>query len=94
MWAIPMSLQSEFGIGPEAIVRFIQLTTLPDSFHDALQFEHGKRISLQALKEGQRVRVLSLGFEDPERVYGWSGHEGQAPRLSVLGSKQPSLPTL
>jgi hypothetical protein len=31
-----------------------------------VRFDNGRQILLQILREGQRVRVLSLGSEEPE----------------------------
>jgi len=69
---IPMNLQREFGVGPDETVGFTQTTAIPQTFHDAVRFTNGRIALLQFLKEGQRVRVLSLGLQEmefaPERV--------------------------
>ena len=64
MMDIPVNLQQELGVGPEEAVIFTQTTAMPNTYHDAVQFENGRQVLLQVLKEGQRVRVLSLGSED------------------------------
>jgi hypothetical protein len=64
MMDIPVSLQHELGVGPEEAVTFTQTTAMPNAYHDAVRFENGRQVLLQVLKEGQRVRVLSLASED------------------------------
>jgi hypothetical protein len=64
MMDIPVSLQHELGIGPEEMVTFTQTTAMPNTYHDAVRFGNGRQVLLQVLKEGQRVRVLSLASED------------------------------
>ena len=65
---IPMNLQREFGVGPDETVAFTQTSAIPQTFHDAVRFKNGRLALLQFLKEGQRVRVLSLGAQEPEYV--------------------------
>lgn len=62
----PVNLQREFNVGPDETVGFTQTTAIPQTFHDAVRFTNGRVALLQFLKEGQRVRVLSLGSEAPE----------------------------
>ena len=57
---IAMNLQVELDIGPEEIVTFTQTGILANAYHDAIRFSNGRQILLQALKEGQRVLVMSL----------------------------------
>jgi hypothetical protein len=64
MMDIPESLQRELGIGPEEAVTFTQTTAMANTYHDAVRFGNGRQVLLQVLKEGQRVRVLSLAPED------------------------------
>ena len=63
---IPLNLQREFSIGAEETVTFTQTTAVPQTFHDAIRFPNGRIALLQFLKEGQRVRVLALGAQEPE----------------------------
>ena len=65
---IPANLQREFGVGPDETVDFTQTSAMPQTFHDAVRFKNGRVALLQFLKEGQRVRVLSLGSQEPEYV--------------------------
>ena len=65
---IPASLQREFGVGPDETAAFTQTSAMAQTFHDAVRFKNGRLALLQFLKEGQRVRVLSLGAEQPEYV--------------------------
>jgi len=57
---IPIRLQREAGVGPEAEVRFTQITAAANSYRDAMKFENGREIRLQEMREGQRVKVLDL----------------------------------
>jgi hypothetical protein len=68
LMGIPMNLQREFGVGPDETVAFTQTSAIPQTFHDAVRFKNGRLALLQFLKEGQRVRVLSLGAHEPEYV--------------------------
>jgi len=65
---IPANLQREYGVGPAETVAFTQTSAIPQTFHDAVRFVNGRLALLQFLKEGQRVRVLSLGAQEPEYV--------------------------
>jgi hypothetical protein len=65
---IPANLQSEFGVGPDETVGFTQTSALAQTFHDAVRFTNGRVALLQFLKEGQRLRVLSLGAQETEYV--------------------------
>jgi hypothetical protein len=44
-------------------VTFTQTTAIANTYHDAVRFDNGRQVLLQLLKEGQRVRILSLGAE-------------------------------
>ncbi len=66
MIGIPMSLQRELSVGPDETVLFTQTSATPQTYHDAVLFANGRQILLQFLTEGQRVRVVSLGGEEPE----------------------------
>jgi hypothetical protein len=57
---IALNLQVELDIGPKEIVTFTQTGILTNAYHDAIRFSNGRQILLQALKEGQRVHVMSL----------------------------------
>jgi len=72
MTGIPLKLQRELEVGPDETVTFTQTSALPSVFHDAVCFHNGRQILLQALREGQRVQVLSLGSTDFERPEVWS----------------------
>jgi hypothetical protein len=66
MIGIPMSLQRELSVGRDETVTFTQTSATAPGYHDAVRFANGRQILLQFLKEGQRVRVLALGGQDPE----------------------------
>jgi hypothetical protein len=68
LMGIPANLQREFGVGPHETVAFTQTSAIPQTFHDAVRFKNGRLALLQFLKEGQRVRVLSLGAQEPEYI--------------------------
>ena len=63
---IPANIQRELNVGAEETVAFTQTSAMPQTFHDAIRFKNGRLVLLQFLKEGQRVRVLSLGEREPE----------------------------
>jgi len=48
---IPMSLQREFGVGPDETVAFTQTSAMPQTFHDAVRFKNGRLALLQFLKD-------------------------------------------
>jgi hypothetical protein len=64
---IPSSLQRELDIGPEELVVFNQTSLMPNTYHDGVRFANGRQILLQALKEGQRVLVISLASDKSSR---------------------------
>jgi hypothetical protein len=57
---IPRGLRRELGVGEIEEVKFVQVDVEANVYHDAVRFENGQQILLQALDEGQRVKVLSL----------------------------------
>jgi hypothetical protein len=61
---IPEQMQRERGVGPAEEVVFTQITAASHRYRDAVRFSNGQEVLLQWLREGQRVRVLSLGPED------------------------------
>jgi hypothetical protein len=61
---IPESLQKQLQVGPEEQVRFVQTSMEVNTHRDAVKFQNGQEIRLQALAEGLRVRVLSLDPTD------------------------------
>jgi len=73
MTAIPAGLQRELGVGEDETVTFTQTTALANTYHDAVRFENGRQVLLQMLKEGQRVRVLSLNHAETEDLdFAWA----------------------
>ncbi|HUJ23184.1 MAG TPA: hypothetical protein VLX58_16745 [Bryobacteraceae bacterium] len=63
---VPPALQRELGVGAEETVTFTQTTAMPNTYHDAIRFENGRQVLLQILREGVRVRVLSLASSETE----------------------------
>jgi hypothetical protein len=57
---IPKGLQRELGVGEIEQVKFIEISAEVNTYRDAIRFENGRQLLLQALREGQRVTVLSL----------------------------------
>ena len=47
-------------IGPAEEVTFTQLTAAVYTYRDAIRFKNGQELSLQEVREGQRVKVLDL----------------------------------
>lgn len=60
---IPLDLQGKWSTGEEEGVYFIQTSAEVNTYRDALLFRSGRRVLLQDLKEGMRVKVVSLGQE-------------------------------
>src|SRR5690349_2770166 len=44
---IPVRMQREMGVGPEAEVQFTQITAAANSYRDAVRFENGREVRLQ-----------------------------------------------
>jgi hypothetical protein len=61
---LPARLQHEFGVGPVEQVTFTQLTAAVNSYRDAISFSNGRRLRLQELREGMRVKVLDLSLAE------------------------------
>jgi hypothetical protein len=59
---IPSPIQRRFGVGPREEVTFVQLTTEPFRYRDAIRFDNGQEILLQLLSDGLRMDVLSLAL--------------------------------
>ncbi|MDX2154561.1 MAG: hypothetical protein SFV54_27715 [Bryobacteraceae bacterium] len=57
---IPQELQRELGVSETETVRFTQISANAHSYRDAVRFANGRQILLQALREGQAARVMSL----------------------------------
>jgi len=62
---IPVRLQQELGVRPEEDVVFTQTSASVNTYRDAVRFPNGRELNLQELREGQRVRVLSLALAEP-----------------------------
>jgi hypothetical protein len=61
---IPTQIQRDLAVGAVEEVAFTQLTAASHSYRDAMRFRNGKELLLQRLREGQRVKVLTLGLGD------------------------------
>jgi hypothetical protein len=57
---IPKSLQRELSVGEMEEVKFVETTAETNTYRDAVRFANCRQILLQALHEGQVVKVLSL----------------------------------
>lgn len=58
---MPQDLQRELGVAECEEVTFTQISANAHSYRDAIRLKNGRQLLLQALREGQRVRVLTLG---------------------------------
>ena len=65
---IPKSLQRELGVGEVEEVQFVEITAEVNTYRDAVRFSNRRQALLQQLREGQRVKVLSIGAEEFEPV--------------------------
>ena len=65
---ISKGLQRELGIGEVEEVKFIEISAEVNTYRDAVRFKNGRQLLLQALREGQRVTVLSLTPEEVEET--------------------------
>jgi hypothetical protein len=63
---IPKSLQRELGIGEVEEVKFVEISAEVNTYRDAVHFNNSRQLLLQALREGQRVTVLSLTPKEGE----------------------------
>jgi hypothetical protein len=63
---VPKNLQRELGVGDVEEVQFVEITAEVNTYRDAVRFANGRQALLQQLREGQRVRVLSIGVEEVE----------------------------
>ncbi len=67
---IPLDLQRKWNTGKEETVYFVQTSAEVNTYRDALLFRDGRRVLLQDLREGMRIKVISLdskfaGEEEP-----------------------------
>lgn len=60
---IPSDLQRKWGIGQEETVLFTQTSADFKTHRDAICFRNGRQVSLQLLRAGLRIKVVSLGGE-------------------------------
>ena len=71
---IPKGLQRELGIGEVEEVKFVEISAEVNTYRDAVRFKNCRQALLQQLREGQRVRVLSIGVEEFDPVEEvWTG---------------------
>jgi hypothetical protein len=71
---IPKNLQRELRVGEIEEVQFVETTAEVNTYRDAVRFQNGRRALLQQLREGQRVKVLSIAIEEfePAETALWS----------------------
>ena len=65
---IPKGLQRELGVGQVEEVKFVEISAEVNAYRDAVHFNNSRQLLLQALREGQRVTVLSLTPEEVEET--------------------------
>jgi hypothetical protein len=71
---IPKNLQRELGVGEIEEVQFVETTAEVNTYRDAVRFQNRRQALLQQLREGQRVKVLSIAIEEfePAETALWS----------------------
>lgn len=74
---ISEDVRQAHNIGSVEEVTFTQLTAAENTHRDAIRFLNGKQVSLQRLRDGQRVRVLQLTL--PEEMVAPSLGRGSIP---------------
>ena len=65
---IPKNLQRELGVGEIEEVQFVETTAEVNTYRDAVRFQNRRQALLQQLREGQRVKVLSIAIEEFEQA--------------------------
>ena len=65
---IPKSLQRELGVGEVEEVKFVEISAQANTYRDAVRFKNSRKLLLQALREGQRVTVLSAALRETEET--------------------------
>ena len=63
----PEDLQRKWKIADEESAMFVQTSAQAHQYRDAILFRQGGPVSLQKLREGMRVQILSLGGNSAER---------------------------
>ena len=63
---IPRNLQRELGVTEIEEVQFVETTAEVNTYRDAVRFQNRRQALLQQLREGQRVKVLSIAIEEFE----------------------------
>jgi hypothetical protein len=62
---IPARIQQDLRVGTAEEVTFVQMSAAVNTYRDAVRFDNGRELPLQALREGMRVKVLSLEMAEP-----------------------------
>ena len=62
---IPVRVQQELGVSAAEEVVFVETSASVNTYRDAVKFSNGRELNLQELREGQRVRVVSLALAEP-----------------------------
>ena len=70
---IPVDLQRRWHVPESQGVMFVQISAEINSYRDAIQFDDGRQLRLQDLREGLRVKVVSLAgsnfVDEPEFAF-------------------------
>lgn len=66
MQDIPTEMQKALGVGETEEVTFVEISLIEYTFRDAIRFQNGQQLLLQALREGQRAKVVSIAASEPE----------------------------
>jgi hypothetical protein len=75
LYDIPRSMQRELSVSQTEEVEFVETTAEVNTYRDAVRFHNCRRVLLQELREGQRVRVMStssVAEEEPVEL-SWIG---------------------
>lgn len=63
---IPKGMQRDLGVSETEEVKFVETSAEVNTYRDAIRFKNNRQVLLQLLREGQRVKVLSLDLEEIE----------------------------
>jgi len=66
---IPKGLQRQLGVKEVEAVTFVEISAEVNTYRDAVRFANQREVLLQALREGQRVTVLSITPAERESIF-------------------------
>lgn len=80
VYGIGKSMQTDLGVSSEEEVKFEQIGEVVHAYRDAIAFRNGRRVRLQELPLGQRMKVVDLGG-DPISELELAAMEDQSAQL-------------